>query len=44
VSIRRHLSDVFPYTVLYVDLPDRVLIIAVMHMKRRPSYWCPRLK
>ncbi len=42
--IRRHFSDVFPYAVLYVDQPDRVLIIALMHMKRCPGYWRPRLK
>ena len=41
--IRRHFSDVFPYAVLYVDQPDRVLIVAVMHMKRRPGYWRGRL-
>jgi toxin ParE1/3/4 len=41
--IRRHFSKVFPYAVLYVDQPDRVLIIAVMHMKRRPGYWRNRL-
>ena len=29
--------------VLYVDHPDRVLIIAVIHMKRRPGYWRKRL-
>jgi hypothetical protein len=29
--------------VLYVDQPERVLIIAVMHMKRRPGYWKERL-
>jgi plasmid stabilization system protein ParE len=37
--IRRHFSQVFPYAVLYVDQTDRVLIISVMHMKRRPGYW-----
>lgn len=42
--VRRHFSGVFPYAVLYVDQPDRVLIIAVMHMKRRPGYWRSRLK
>lgn len=41
--LRRHFSQVFPYAVLYVDQPDRVLIIAVMHMKRRPGYWKDRL-
>jgi hypothetical protein len=42
--IRRHFSDVFPYAVLNVDQPDRVLIIAVMHRKRRPGYWRRRLE
>lgn len=41
--IRRHFSNVFPYAVLYVDQPDRVLIIALMNMKRRPGYWRQRL-
>jgi toxin ParE1/3/4 len=41
--IRRHFSDVFPYAVLDVDQPDRVPIIAVMHMKRRPGCWKHRL-
>jgi toxin ParE1/3/4 len=36
---RRHFSDVFPY----LDQPDRVWIVAVMHMKRRPGYWRERL-
>jgi hypothetical protein len=41
--IRRHFSTVFPYAVLYVNQPDRVLIVAVMSMKRRPGYWRNRL-
>jgi toxin ParE1/3/4 len=36
---RRHFSDVFPY----LDQPDRVWIVAVMHMKRRPGYWRERV-
>ena len=40
---RRHFSDVFPYAVIYLDQPDRVWIVAVMHMKRRPGYWKRRL-
>lgn len=41
--LRRHFSGVFPYALLYLDQPDRVLIIAVMHLKRRPGYWRKRL-
>lgn len=41
--VRRHLSTVFPYSVLYLDQPDRVWIVAVMHGKRRPGYWRNRV-
>jgi toxin ParE1/3/4 len=41
--VRRHFSDVFPYAVLCVNQIDRVWIIGVMRMKRRPGYWRSRL-
>lgn len=40
---RRHFSRNFPYAVIYLDKPDDVWIVAVMHLKRRPGYWKPRL-
>ena len=40
---RRHFSKVFPYAVVYLDQPDRVWILAVMHFKRRPGYWKTRI-
>jgi toxin ParE1/3/4 len=40
---RRHFSTVFPYAVIYLDQPDRVWIVAIMHCKRRPGYWRERL-
>lgn len=40
---RRHFSTWFPYAVVYLDQPDRVWIVAIMHMKRRPAYWKDRL-
>jgi plasmid stabilization system protein ParE len=42
-TVRRHFSTVFPYAVLYIDQPDRIWVVAVMHMKRRPGYWRERL-
>ena len=39
---RRHFSDVFPYAVIYLDQPERVWIVAVMHFKRKPGYWKQR--
>jgi plasmid stabilization system protein ParE len=40
---RRALSREFPYSVVYLAQPDRVWIVAVMHMKRKPGYWRERL-
>jgi toxin ParE1/3/4 len=41
--VQRALSREFPYSVVYLDEPDRVWIVAVMHAKRRPGYWRNRL-
>jgi len=41
---RRHFSTVFPYAVIYVEQPDRVVIVAVMNCKKRPGYWKHRLE
>jgi hypothetical protein len=40
---RRHFSPDFPYAVVYLDQPDRLWIVAVMHMQREPGYWRERL-
>ena len=38
-DIRRCLSKVFPYAVLYSIEPDYILVVAVMHCRREPGYW-----
>lgn len=43
-DIRRSLTHVFPYAVLYSIEPDYLLIIAVMHCNREPGYWRHRVK
>lgn len=40
---RRHLGEAFPYAMIYLDEPDRVWIVAVMHFKQRPGYWKSRM-
>ena len=40
---QRALARKFPYSVVYLDEPERVWIVAVMHAKRRPGYWRKRL-
>lgn len=42
-GVRRQLTRVFPYALLYVIEPDRIVIAAVMHCHQRPGYWRTRL-
>ena len=32
----------FPYTIYYLEIPDRIWIVAVAHQKRKPAYWRAR--
>ena len=40
---QRALARKFPYSVVYLNQPDRIWIVAIMHAKRRPGYWRERL-
>lgn len=42
-DIRRCLTKVFPYAVLYSIEPGYILIVAVMHCRREPGYWRSRI-
>ena len=41
-SIRRRLLRRFPYALLYSVRVDTVRILAVMNLRRRPTYWIGR--
>lgn len=41
-EIRRKLCRRFPYSLLYTVEPERILVLAVAHHKRRPGYWQER--
>jgi toxin ParE1/3/4 len=41
--LHRLLVPKFPYGLLYRVERERIYIIAVMHLHRRPGYWRPRL-
>lgn len=41
-SIRRCLVRRFPYAIIYAHDVDDLLVIAVAHMRREPSYWRTR--
>ena len=42
-DVRRCLTSVFPYGVLFTLESEFVLIVAVMHLSREPGYWKHRL-
>lgn len=42
-DVRRCLTRVFPYGVLYTIEAEFVLIVAVMHCSREPGYWKRRV-
>jgi toxin ParE1/3/4 len=41
-AVRRRLITRFPYAVLYTLRPDIVRVVAIMNLKRRPTYWLGR--
>ena len=41
--LRRLLVPKYPYGLLYRIEPERIYIVAVMHLHRRPGYWRSRL-
>jgi toxin ParE1/3/4 len=42
-QLKRLLVPKFPYGLLYRVEPERIYVIAVMHLHRRPGYWRSRL-
>jgi toxin ParE1/3/4 len=42
--VRRALARKFPYSIVFLDEPERIWIVAVMHAKRRPGYWLNRMQ
>lgn len=42
-EIRRCLVRRFPYGILYSDNRDTILIVAIMHLHRKPDYWKYRI-
>jgi len=40
--VRRRLLRRFPYALLYTVRPAGIRILAVMNLKRRPTYWAGR--
>ncbi len=41
-QVRRRILRTFPYGILYSVKDDRIRILAIMNLKRRPLYWVGR--
>jgi len=41
-DVRRCLTKTFPFGVLFRERPDKIVIMAVMHLHRDPDYWRDR--
>jgi toxin ParE1/3/4 len=39
LDVRRCLAKTFPFGVLFRERPDKIVIMAVMHLHREPDYW-----
>ncbi len=42
--IRRARLRRFPYSLVFIELDERVRVLALAHLKRRPLYWATRLR
>ena len=40
---RRFVLHRFPFSIIYLDDPDLLTIIAIAHSKRKPGYWKERI-
>ena len=41
--VRRFVMERFPFTIVYTELAEEILIVAVAHSSREPGYWRRRL-
>lgn len=41
-GLRRFVMDRFPFTIVYAELADEILVVAIAHASREPGYWRAR--
>lgn len=41
--VRRRRMRAFPYAVIFSEVDDAYVVLAVMHLRRRPGYWRSRV-
>ncbi|MBM2816511.1 MAG: hypothetical protein HW421_3273 [Ignavibacteria bacterium] len=42
--IRKCRCNRFPYNIIYSQQNSTIIIVAIMHSKRKPNYWLERVK
>ena len=42
-NVRRCRLTRFPYGVIYAHEPEGIIVLAIMHLHRKPDYWRDRL-
>ena len=42
--VRKRVLTRFKYSILYVETPDEIIIVAIAPHRRRPGYWRRRLR
>jgi len=42
-NTRRRVLANFPYSVIFLEKDDVILVVAIAHAKRRPGYWRERI-
>ncbi len=42
-NTRRRVLTTYPYSVIFQEKEDMILVVAVAHAKRRPGYWRKRV-
>ncbi|MBN2825735.1 MAG: type II toxin-antitoxin system RelE/ParE family toxin [Campylobacterales bacterium] len=43
-GFKRYILTRFPFSVIYKEEEESILIIAIMHHSRNPNYWLERIK
>jgi toxin ParE1/3/4 len=43
-AVRRVHLDHFPHAIVFADVPDAYVVIAIAHGRRRPVYWRSRMQ
>lgn len=42
--VRKRVLTRFKYSILYIETPDEIIVVAVVPHRRRPGYWRKRLR